>query len=90
MSIKAMTAAELLAKPLVIQLSGKSPENATFIGSSKCLGCHEGYSDLKKTLHKLGITVVGKPGKLQDFSRFPTFNAGLDKLMAGATFHFYG
>lgn len=87
-SNKAMTAAELAAKPLAIQVSGKAPENATFVGSSKCLGCHESYGDLKKTLHKLGISVVGKPGKLQDFSRFPAFNAGLDKLMAGTKFYF--
>jgi predicted CXXCH cytochrome family protein len=45
---------------------------------------------LKKTLHKLGIAVVGKPGKLQDYSRFPDFNAGLNKLMAGTTFYFSG
>jgi hypothetical protein len=88
LSNKAMTAAELVAKPLAIMLSGKAPENATFVGSTKCLSCHESYGELKKTLHKLGITVVGKPGKLQDLSRFPAFNAGLDKLKAGRKFYF--
>jgi predicted CXXCH cytochrome family protein len=33
--------------------------------------------------------VIGKPSKLQDFSRFPDFNKGLDKLMAGTKFWFY-
>lgn len=90
MANKAMTAAELTAKPLAIQVSGKAPAGAHFVGSSKCLTCHSGYADLKKTLHKLGIAVVGKPGKLQDFSRFPEFNEGLDKLMAGAKLYLYG
>jgi predicted CXXCH cytochrome family protein len=87
---KAMTTAELMAKPLAIQVSGKVPGNASFVGSSKCLACHKDYADLKKTLHKLGIAVVGKPGKLQDFSRFPDFNKGLDRLMAGTKFYFSG
>jgi len=80
---KARTVGELTAKPLAIQVSGRIPEDAVFVGSSKCLTCHTDYGDVKKTLHKLGIAVVGKPGKLQDFSRFPGFNAGLDKLSAG-------
>lgn len=87
---KAMTAAELMAKPLAIQVSGKVPGNASFVGSSKCLTCHKDYANLKMTLHKLGIAVVGKPGKLQDFSRFPQFNKGLDRLMAGTKFYFTG
>lgn len=84
----ATSAKELAARPLTIHVSGKSPANATFVGSTRCLGCHEDYGDVKKTLHKLGIAVVGKPGRLQDHSRFPGFFAGLDKLMAGKTFSF--
>jgi predicted CXXCH cytochrome family protein len=87
---KAMTAAELTANSLAIQVSGKVPANAFFVGSSKCLSCHEDYTDLKKTLHKVGIAVIGKPGNLQDFSRFPEFNKGLDRLMAGTKFYFSG
>jgi predicted CXXCH cytochrome family protein len=80
---KSLSAAELAAKPLAIELSGRVPGNAVFVGSSKCLTCHSGYADMKKTLHKLGIAVVGKPSKLQDFSRFPHYNDGLDRLSAG-------
>jgi len=87
---KAMTAAELAATPLAIQLSGKIPDNASFVGSSKCLTCHKDYADLMKTLHKLGISVVDKPSKLQDFSRFPEFNAGLAKLQAGTKLYVHG
>ena len=87
---KSMSSKELAKKPLSIQVSGKVPEGASFVGSSKCLACHSNYKSVNKTLHKLGIAVVGNPGKLQDFSRFPEFNAGLDQLMAGKTFYYYG
>lgn len=87
---RAMTTAELGAAPLAIQVSGKVPDNATFVGSSKCLSCHKDYADLKMTLHKIGIAVIGKPSNLQDFSRFPDFNKGLNRLMAGTKFYFSG
>ncbi len=90
LSNKAMAADELASKPLAIQVSGKVPENATYVGSSRCLVCHKDFGDVKKTLHKLGIQAVGKPSKLQDFSRFPGFNDGLNKLLAGTKFYFSG
>ena len=90
LSNKAMAAEELAKKPLAIQVSGKVPENATYVGSSRCLLCHKDFADLTKTLHKLGIQAVGKPSKLQDLSRFPGFNDGLNKLMGGTKFYFSG
>lgn len=90
LSTKSKTAAVLAAKPLAIQVSGKSPADATFVGSSACLKCHAGYKDMGKTLHKIGITVVDKPSKLQDHSRFPDFNNGLKRLSAGTKFYFSG
>jgi predicted CXXCH cytochrome family protein len=84
----AMSTTDLTSKPVNILVSGRIPENASYVGSSKCLTCHKKYESIKKTLHKTGIAVVGKQGKLQDFSRFPEFNAGLDKLMAGKKFYF--
>lgn len=90
LSNKSMTTAELAKAPLRIAVSGKIPDNATFVGSSQCLGCHTDYGSIKKTMHKLGIGVVGKPSKLQDSSRFPALNEGLGKLMAGVTLYFYG
>ena len=89
-SNKSMTTAELAKNPLRIAVSGKIPDNAAFVGSSQCLTCHGDYASIKKTMHKLGISVVGKPSKLQDLSRFPAMNEGLGKLMAGATFYFSG
>ena len=86
---KAMTAAELgeaARDPGVREI----PPNATFIGSSKCMKCHDDYVDFTKTVHKQGIMVVGKPSKLQDTSRFPGLNDGLKKLQAGTKIYFYG
>ena len=90
LSNKSMAADELAKKPLAVQVSGKVPDNATYVGSSRCLVCHGRFGDVKKTLHKLGITAVGKPSKLQDHSRFSAFNEGLNKLMAGTKFYFSG
>lgn len=90
LSNKSMSANELAKSPLKIAVSGKSPANATFVGSSKCMMCHADYASIKKTAHKLGISAVGKPSKLQDLSRFPNLNDGLNKLMAGTTFYFSG
>lgn len=89
-SSKSMSTAEFKGKTVKIQLSGNIPNGAVYVGSSKCLTCHAAYGSLKKTLHKLGIAVVGKPSKLQDHSRFPKFNEGLNKLMAGTKFYFSG
>jgi predicted CXXCH cytochrome family protein len=89
-SNKAMSSAEFKGKTVKILLSGSAPENAVYVGTSKCLTCHAAYGAEKKTLHRLGIKVVGKPGKLQDYSRFPKFDEGLNKLLAGAKFYFSG
>jgi hypothetical protein len=86
----ARTATELAKAPLSISVSGKVPDNAHFVGTSRCLGCHAGHDSFRKTKHKLGITVVGKASGLQDHSRFPGYNDGLNKLLAGTTFYFHG
>lgn len=89
-SSKAMSTAEFKGKVIKILVSGSAPENAVYVGSSKCLTCHAKYGDVKKTLHKLGISAIGQQGKLQDYSRFPQFNDGLNKLIAGKKFYFSG
>ena len=52
---KSISAKEFQGKTIKIQLSGSTPDNAVYVGSSKCLTCHPAYESLKKTLHKLGI-----------------------------------
>ncbi|MBF0327570.1 MAG: hypothetical protein HQL10_00255 [Nitrospirae bacterium] len=85
-----MSTADFKGKTVKILLSGNVSPDATYVGSTKCLTCHAKYSSVKKTLHKLGIAVPGKPSKLQDYSRFPNFNAGVNKLSAGTKFYFSG
>lgn len=89
-SHEAMTTDDFAGKDITILVSGSVPENAVYVGSSKCITCHSAFKAEKKTLHKLGISVIGKPGKLQDYSRFPNFNDGLNRLIAGTKFYFYG
>ncbi|MDO8281019.1 MAG: cytochrome c3 family protein [Thermodesulfovibrionia bacterium] len=89
-SHEAIATADFAGKDVNILLSGSVPENAVYVGSSKCITCHTAFKAEKKTLHKLGISVIGKPGKLQDYSRFPNFNDGLNRLIAGTKFYFYG
>ncbi len=85
----AMAVKDLKGKKIEILLSGNIPADAKFVGTSKCLSCHEGYATEKMTLHKLGIRVAGKNSKLQDSSRFPEIDNGLNILKAGTTFYFY-
>lgn len=86
---RAVSTADLKGNKVEILLSGNIPADATFVGSSNCLKCHKDYATEKMTLHKIGIRVAGKDGKLQDSSRFPEFDKGLNTLKAGATFYFY-
>lgn len=85
----AISPKELQGKKIEIFLSGNIPADATFVGTTKCLGCHKGYATEKMTLHKLGIRVAGKDSKLQDSSRFVEIDNGLNILKAGTTFYFY-
>ncbi|MCX7164621.1 MAG: hypothetical protein NT083_16565, partial [Rhodocyclales bacterium] len=88
-SRKSIGTDEMGAAPMLVKISGNVPPNATYIGSSACIECHEDQKHITKTLHRLGITVIDKPSKLQDFSRFPDFNKGLNLLKAGTKFWFY-
>src|SRR3990170_5416367 len=89
-SSKAISTAEFKGKTVKILLSGNIPDNAVYVGTSQCLTCHAAYKAQKKTLHGLGIKVVGRQSKLQDYSRFPNFDDGLNKLMAGRKLYFSG
>ena len=42
-------------------------------GSSDCLTCHKDQEHWNQTAHKLGWTVPGEPGPMQDFSRHPEY-----------------
>jgi hypothetical protein len=85
----ALSAKELKGKQVEIFLSGNIPAGSTFVGTTSCLKCHKTYASEKMTLHNLGIRVAGKDSKLQDSSRFPEIDNGLNILKAGTTFYFF-
>lgn len=89
-SRKSRSVTDLASGPLKIRVSGNPPAHAGYVGTTACLECHDDHVNFKSTLHRNGIQVIGKPSKLQDISRFPKFNEGLDRLMAGTRFWFHG
>jgi hypothetical protein len=88
-SRRSLTNTELGAAPVTIKVSGNVAAGAKYVGTSTCLGCHDDHEAFKSTMHRNGIQVVGKMSKLQDVSRVPEFNDGLNKLMAGTKFWFH-
>ena len=89
-SRKALSTKELTKAAVTVKVSGNTPADASYVGTTKCMKCHEEQEHFTKTLHRLGIRVIGDDSKNQDYSRFPDFNKGLDKLTAGTKFWFYG
>jgi hypothetical protein len=88
-SRKSLSNVEMAATPVTIKVSGNVAAGAKYVGTSTCLGCHDDHDAFKSTLHRNGIQVIGKMSKLQDVSRFPEFNDGLNKLMTGTKFWFH-
>jgi hypothetical protein len=78
-SRKSLLADQLRGRSMTITLSGNPSANAKYVGSSSCLTCHKDQQHWNLTAHKLGWTVPGAPGPLQDFSRHPDY---LDALQA--------
>ncbi|HVH27767.1 MAG TPA: cytochrome c3 family protein [Vicinamibacterales bacterium] len=75
-------AAQLRAQSMTIKLSSAPSAAARFVGSSPCLACHKDKQHWQQTAHKLGWTVPGAPGKLQDFSRHPDYFDALQSFPA--------
>jgi hypothetical protein len=67
---------------MTIKLSSNPSSAARYTGSSTCLGCHKEQQHWQKTAHKLGWTVPGTPGPMQDFSRHPGYFAALESFPA--------
>jgi hypothetical protein len=64
-----LSAEQLRGNSTTIRLSTAPSLNARYTGSSNCLTCHKNQQHWQQTAHKLGWTVPGKPGPMQDFSR---------------------
>jgi predicted CXXCH cytochrome family protein len=84
----ALDAASLRDTQLDFSVSSTPSDAATYIGSSTCMGCH-GRHRTMRSAHRLGISVPGQNGYLQDRSRFPTFDAGLAAFDAATTLYYY-
>jgi predicted CXXCH cytochrome family protein len=83
---KALSHVEL-GVPRTIKLSGRPSDQATFVGTSTCLVCHEdAYGNHKYTGHALGIMKTGDPASLQDPSRYPDFFNGLARFTSAAAY----
>ncbi|HLD46012.1 MAG TPA: carboxypeptidase-like regulatory domain-containing protein, partial [bacterium] len=88
---KVKNSADLIGKQMDIAISATHSEKAEYVGPSACLNCHSGTDHEKKTLHMLGIRVIGKTGPFQDSSRFPTWNDPLAKFTtSGTTLYYFG
>jgi len=72
---------------LAILLSERPPDDATFVGSSVCLGCHPSHASVRETLHSVALRKLDANGSvlspLQDLSRFPDANAALEYFADG-------
>jgi len=68
-SRESVSAEHLRGRTMTIRLSSIPSASARYTGSTACLACHKDRTHWEQTAHKLGWTVPGAPGKLQDFSR---------------------
>jgi hypothetical protein len=71
---------QLRGRSLTIKLSSRPSTAARFTGSSACLTCHKDQQHWQQTAPKLGWTVPGAPGRLQDFSRHPQYALPLESF----------
>jgi hypothetical protein len=72
-SRRSYPAEQLRGRSMTIRVSGNPSAAARYAGSSACLACHADKKHWQQTAHKLGWTVPGAPGKMQDFSRHPDY-----------------
>ncbi len=80
-SRQSYTADQLRGQPMTIRLSSRPSSAARYAGSSACLVCHDDKRHWQQTAHKLGWTVPGAPGPLQDFSRHGDYARPLESFV---------
>jgi len=71
-------AGQLRGQSMTIEVSSSPSAAARFVGSSRCLACHRDEEHWQQTAHKLGWTVPGAPGPMQDFARHPQYFDALE------------
>ncbi len=73
---------QLRGRSMTIKLSSSPSATARAVGSSTCISCHADQKHWQQTAHKLGWTVPGVPGPMQDFSRHPDYFDALESFPA--------
>ena len=79
-SRRSYSAEQLRGQSMTIKVSSSPSAAARFVGSSRCLACHRNKEHWQQTAHKLGWTVPGAPGRMQDFSRHPDYFDALESF----------
>lgn len=81
-SRRSFAADQLRGRSMTIKISSSPSAAAGYTGSSSCLTCHREQEHWQQTAHKLGWTVPGKPGPMQDFSRHKDYFDALESFPA--------
>jgi predicted CXXCH cytochrome family protein len=79
-SRRSFSAEQLRGQSMRINLSSSPSPSARYAGSSSCLACHKEKQHWQQTAHKLGWTVPGAPGKMQDFSQHQQYFDALESF----------
>ncbi len=79
-SRRSYSAEQLRGQSMTIKVSSSPSAAARFAGSSSCLACHSNKEHWQQTAHKLGWTVPGAPGRMQDFARHPDYFDALESF----------
>ncbi len=79
-SRQSYSAEGLRGQSMTINVSSSPSPAAQAVGSSTCLTCHDDQEHWQQTAHKLGWTVPGAPGPMQDFSRHPQYFDALESF----------
>ena len=83
----ALARSSLIGAGLDIAVSGAPSADARPVGSDACLVCH-GRHSFNASAHRMGLTVPGQRGALQDGSQFEGLDAWRDLFAVGATLYF--
>ncbi len=79
-SRKAYAAEELRGSDMIIEVSGNPSPAARAVGSTVCMGCHQDERHFQETGHRIGWTVPGAPGPMQQHNRFPQYFSALESF----------
>jgi len=79
-SRRSYAAEQLRGASMAIRLSSSPSPAARAVGSSTCLTCHQDERHWQETAHKIGWTVPGAPGPMQDFSKHPEYFKALESF----------